>query len=228
MGYVDDDREAIVVVVRDDGTATHVGIDVGGRRAVYTDASGYADLSAPLKTWLYGSVWEERPGWEQAPQDLIWVHAPNEPNEMSAWLAALVASGQPPAARERVALNRWDFGADRELVEQFVAETAEPGNFVKDMGQVGIARYDLNNDGREELFIYLYRYLGCSGACTLHVFEGAPGARTSIAAMKWWYNWLDVWIDSATGYKTIFDGDDGLRWTGADYEWFCYRGCSRD
>ncbi len=222
---VDGDREAVIVVLRDDATATHVGIDAGGRQALYSAAATYAELPGVLKQWLREAAGGAAGGWARAPADLIWVREADELNAMAPVIANLVASDKkPPEVHEGIAVNRWDFGPDRALVERLVAETSGPEEFVRNMGLVGIGRYDVNVDGQFELFVHLYRWLGCAVDCPLRIFEGSPGARIEVAALHT-YKMLDVWIDPASGYKTVFDRNEGLRWNGTDYEWFCHRRC---
>ena len=224
---VDDDWETVIAFLRTDGAAVHVGIDAAGRRAVYSTAASYADLPDGLKKWLHDSWREKAPGWHRPPNDLIWVRSPDQPNAMSAVIAALVASDKkPPASHERISLEGKDFGADRALVEKLVADIVLPEEFDAMMRRVGIARYDINDDGAPELFVYLG--LGTwtcgSAGCELLIFEGPPGARTEFSGMASG-DTLRVWINSETGHKTVYAHMAGLRWTGADYEWFCYRRC---
>ena len=224
---IEGDREAVIVLVRLDGGAAHVAIDASGRRAVYSAAARYAELPVRLREWLYSNRRETTEDWERAPAGLIWVREPDQPNPMSAVIAGLMASDEKPReVHERIVWRGGHLGAEREMIEGIVEDIVGPDELAERIGWVTTARYDINDDGAPELFIYL----GLGGwtcgttGCELLIFEGAPGAWTKFAGMASAPE-LAVWIDPTTGYKTIYDNDEGLRWTGTGYEWSCYRRC---
>ena len=240
---IEGDQEAVIVFVRLDGRAAHVGIDASGRRAVYSAAARYADLPERLREWFYSNRHEATEDWERAPADLIWVREPDQPNPMSVVIARLAASdGKPLEAQERILMRRGRVGGERQfvlrLIHDWMREWATPAEIEEERAEAHVGRYDINGDGVAELFVRPGFDVGFCGAwaCQILVYarrtEGwvEIGGLTGVASGPPGpdqYELVYVWRDPTTGHRTVFVFHDGLRWTGTGYEWSCYRRCSR-
>ena len=149
---------------------------------------------------------------------------------------SLLVPAVPPLASERVVMYRDNFGADLAFIDRFLKDLA-PKAYRPDeswdlpeltLDGVFVGRYDVNDDGIDELFLYVLYSCGSAG-CDAYLFEQIDDEwmplRGSSAVTIFestridgeWVAALDVWIDPATGYKSVLSGESGFRWTGEKY-----------
>ena len=153
--------------------------------------------------------------------------------------AALLAGTVTPAyAAERVVMRLDNLRQDVAFIDSYLKRNwphyykpNEPLDWPElTLDRVLVGRYDVNADGRSELFVYLAYGPFCGTAgCPTHVFEGKHGEWSEIEAVSGfmalgtrsidgaWVQVLDVWTDPASGYKSVFSTLSGLRWTGTEY-----------
>ena len=146
-------------------------------------------------------------------------------------LAMSIASSH---ADERVIMRRDNFGQDFAFIDRYLRQTW-PRHYGTDEPAAGleltrdriwIGRYDVNDDGRDELFVFMGISCGSVG-CPTAVFEkrnaewenifsdiSVLGHRRIGGAFVYF---LEVWRNPDTGYKTVFSYYAGFRWTGGRY-----------
>ncbi len=143
----------------------------------------------------------------------------------------IVATGLPAVsglAGERVVTLRDNFGEDLAFINHYLTSTwsdyyrsegpLEHGHkFALDSVYVG--RYDVNGDGRAELFVHV-QFIGLCGSagCPTYVFERRNGEWTKVSEVDGDPS-MPVWVDPESGYKTVYSSYNGLRWTGETYEY---------
>ena len=87
------------------------------------------------------------------------------------------------------------------------------------LDDVHVGRYDLNGDGQAELFLHIRNAHLCGTAgCSSYMFERKEDGWTKISGMTGGRS-TDIWTNPKTGYKTVCDDDEGIRWTGQGYEY---------
>ena len=151
-------------------------------------------------------------------------------------VAGLLAPAAVALAAERVVMYRDRIGADFAFIDRFLKDLA-PKSYRPEkswglpeviLEQVYVGRYDVNDDGADELFVRVLYSCGSAG-CDTYLFEKIDGewmpldgisrvtvldsTRIDGEAVAT----LDVWIDPATGYKSVFADESGFRWTGERY-----------
>ena len=142
----------------------------------------------------------------------------------------------PSVAVEQVIMRRGNFAHDFEFIDRFLRNTwphsydAVEGVETLTHDEVFVGRYDVNGDGRDELFVYAQVSCGTVG-CPTYVFEKTDSNWVSVDGFSdvsvlgdvtisgKRVIVMDVWIDRATGYTNVFSEYAGFRWTGEVYEY---------
>lgn len=135
-------------------------------------------------------------------------------------------------------MRRDNFGQDLAFIERHLREEwpysyeVEPGEGVDLLtrDEVFVGRYDVNGDGRDELFVHAQVSCGSVG-CVTYIFEKINGEWTSIKGLAEisvlgdtridgeWVVAMEVWTDPETGDKNVFSEYAGFLWTGGAYEY---------
>ena len=107
--------------------------------------------------------------------------------------ALVVVSAEPAIAAEQVVMRLDNFGEDLSFVDGFLRRSW-PQHYKPDeplewpeltLDRVLVGRYDVNGDGRRELFAYIAYAPFCGTVgCPTHVFEGRRGAWSEIEAVS--------------------------------------------
>ena len=140
------------------------------------------------------------------------------------------------SADERIVLQRGNFGTDREFIEQYVVGKYRGyGEFKAgkvDLSRLYIGRYDLNGDGVEELLVRIsYGFVCGTVGCETVIFEKTSVGWRELSSLSVSHVgtvkeiYINVTVESTTGYKTIYSENYGLRWNGKEYVEFCRRNC---
>ena len=148
---------------------------------------------------------------------------------------ALLAPAAAASATEQVVMRRDNFGEDFAFIDRFLKALA-PKAYRPDeswdlpeltLDRIFVGRYDVNEDGRDELFVYAQYSCGTVG-CPITVFTKELGEWvplfSDLAVLGdttlegEWVIVMDVWTDPDTGHKSVFSYYDGFRWTGNGYE----------
>ena len=141
------------------------------------------------------------------------------------------------SADERIVLQRGNFQTDRDFIEQYVvAKYRGYGEFKSDKvdpSRIYIGRYDLNGDGVEELLVRIsYGFVCGIVGCETVIFQKTAGTWRELSSLSVSHVgtvrqiYLNVTVESTTGYKTIYSEYYGLKWNGKEYVEFCRRNCS--
>ena len=149
------------------------------------------------------------------PKALVWALA-------FAASAVWSESAQAQSA-ERVEMRPGDFGDEAWFLESFVAETWEddpPDNYIRDQ-DVLVGRFDLNDDGSEEIFLVIESSYYCGSI-------GCP----SIVLKRDGNTWIKIsdghhggWVltERVCGYRSLGSRDGVERWNGKKYQFaYCY------
>ena len=141
------------------------------------------------------------------------------------------------SAHERIVLQRGNFGTDRDFIEQYVVgKYSGYGEFKAgkvDPSRLYIGRYDLNGDGvKELLFRISYGFVCGTVGCETVIFQRTEGTWKELSSFPVSHVgtvkeiYINVVVESTTGYKTIYSEYYGLKWHGKEYYVFCRRNCS--
>ena len=151
-------------------------------------------------------------------------------------MAGLLAPAVSLLAAERVVMHRDNIGTDFAFINRFLKDLA-PKSYRPEqswglpeltLDQVHVGRYDVNDDGTDELFLHVLYSCGSAG-CETYLFEKIDGVwmplegNSTVTVVDFTridgeqVAVLDVWIDPATGYKSVLSGESGFRWTGEQY-----------
>ena len=133
-------------------------------------------------------------------------------------------------------MRRDNLGDDFAFIDRFLKDLA-PKAYRPDeswdlpeltLDRVFVGRHDVNEDGRDELFVYAQYSCGTVG-CPTGVFARHDGEWvplfSDLAVLgdttlnDEWVIVMDVWTDPESGHKTIFSYYEGFRWTGKIYEY---------
>lgn len=149
---------------------------------------------------------------------------------------ALAMSVTSSHADERVIMRRDNFGQDFAFIDRYLRQTwlrhygtEEPAASLElTPDRIWIGRYDVNGDGRDELFVFMGISCGSVG-CPTALFEkqdtewkrlfsdiSVLGDGRVDGELVYF---LEVWRNPDTGYKTVFSEYAGVRWTGEGYEY---------
>ena len=150
---------------------------------------------------------------------------------------AMVVDAGTAFGGERVLLLRNNLGSESAFIDRFLADSfpesykanEEFGSVWLTLDDLLVGRYDVHGDGQAELFVYIAHPAWCGTAgCDLYVFENKDGAWVKAihdgpqAAREReegkTVDYLFVWTDPETGYKTVYTSNAGFRWTGERYE----------
>lgn len=141
---------------------------------------------------------------------------------------------------------------DRYLNESFDATGQDEFKFA--MGDLYIGRYDLNDDGKDELFVLIEHMVYCGTiGCTAYVYESENGQWKLLTMIsvdqvtrdgQAYYltspkNFVDAFIEECAvarhhlsripavnaGYRTLFGFQGGMYWNGKAYYPFCLYRC---
>lgn len=124
---------------------------------------------------------------------------------VATFLLALVVTPPRPAA---VILRSGDAGPERAFFERLLRETRAECDCDFTMDRFHIGRFDLNDDGRYELFVWYEHSVYCGSAgCKNAVFEWQGSQWKDIASVH-------AWVDSERigGYRTLLGEESGERW----------------
>ncbi len=141
------------------------------------------------------------------------------------------------SADERIVLQRGNFQTDRDFIEQYVVgKYSGYGEFKSDKvdpSRLYIGRYDLNGDGVEELLVRIsYGFVCGTVGCETVIFQKTARTWRELSSLSVSHVgtvrqiYLNVTVESTTGYKTIYSEFYGLKWNGKEYAEFCRRNCS--
>ncbi len=136
----------------------------------------------------------------------------------------------PAIADESVSMERDNFGEDLAFIDGFLKRSW--GHYYKPdepldwpeltLDRVSVGRYDANGDGRAELFVNVgYGPLCGTVGCPTHVFEKKDGEWVEVDGVSGMMgdSTMNVWVDPATGHRSILSYYAGFRWTGQGYEY---------